>query len=334
MLLLALLAVRICAYSASTASVGWPKAQRWVSWWFMPYNGSAYISKAAAGNVVQCVKEHQRAFDSVIIFCGHKLELNGSISVDNNLLAFCEEALVGPLRELGVVIEFVIGEGTGRNITAMRRAFASPTREQNIALLKEATMLQSVSGWSFDWEPPGSSPTYADRLAFADFVGELRFAVSPLGARVSVDMFGPSDAMIGGYSSMAPNVEMLYDMETYDARGNFSWWLEQYEKFVNSSGTDKYNDTQFFPISKASPGFDIYEAEAQAILKPRIERLIDDSIPELFIFQIWVGFDGIVAIPDFWWQHVEAYKRGVYESEATSPMSHYYTNFSSFDPDN
>ena len=47
-------------------------------------------------------------------------------------------------------------------------------------------------------------------------------------------------------------------METYDAKGNWTGWLTQYNKFVNSSGVDIYNDTQRFPVAKASPGFDVY----------------------------------------------------------------------------
>ena len=119
--------------------------------------------------------------------------------------------------------------------------------------------------------------------------------------------------MIGGYSSMASNVDMLYNMETYDARGNLTYWNEQYAKFVNSTARDKYNDSQWFPIAKASPGFSVYESHELTLLRPRIERLIRDKIPELFIFQIWVSdTDGTVQIPESWWPHVSAYKRGGY----------------------
>ena len=181
-----ILALACCVVAASEPS-GWPKADRWVSWWFMPYNGSVPIGRSAARKVVSCVRDRCDVFDSLIVFCGHRLELNGSLSVDESLLSFCEESLVGPLRRLGVVIEFVVGEGTGRNITAFRRAFQGEPMRRNIALLKAHTSRYNVSGWSFDWEPPGPTPTHADRLAFARMVGALRTEVSPLGARVTVE---------------------------------------------------------------------------------------------------------------------------------------------------
>jgi hypothetical protein len=42
----------------------------------------------------------------------------------------------------------------------------------------------------------------------------------------------------------------------------------------------------------AAPFIDRYESEALALLKPRVERLLRDKIPELFIFQFWLGAAG------------------------------------------
>ena len=101
---------------------------------------------------------------------------------------------------------------------------------------------------------------------------------------------------------------MLYDMETYDARGNLSGWNAQYAKFVNSSLTDAYGDAQRFPIAQAGVGFDVYEPEASALLGPRVARLVADGVPELFVFQFWLQPDGTVMIPPFWWEGLAAYK--------------------------
>ena len=86
-----------------------------------------------------------------------------------------------------------------------------------------------------------------------------------------------------------------------------TWWTQQYRKFVNNSSVDKYNDTQKFPVAKASPGFDVYEAEDRALLRPRVELLLEDGVPELFMFQVWIDAEGEVAIPGFWWEHLAAF---------------------------
>ena len=155
-------------------AASWPKADRWISWWFMPYvqNVSGVQSQA----LVATVREHRDAFDSLIVYCGHNLGTDGSLTVDQPLLDFCNATLLGPLHELGVVVELVVGGGRS-NASDMRRGFG--LARDYAARLVEDTQRYGVQGWSFDWEPAGPT-TYPDRLSYASFLGQLRAGLARL----------------------------------------------------------------------------------------------------------------------------------------------------------
>ena len=95
------LCLLLAALLIPAEAASWPKADRWISWWFMPYvqNVSAVQSQA----LVSTVREHRDAFDSLIVYCGHNLGTDGSLTVDQPLLDFCNATLLGPLRELGAL---------------------------------------------------------------------------------------------------------------------------------------------------------------------------------------------------------------------------------------
>ena len=155
----------------------------------------------------------------------------------------------------------------------------------SIAAMVALATTHELRGISWDVEPANS--TKADALAYAAYLGKLRQALAPLGARLTTynNMYDP---VISDFDDIQHNVDRLLDGDTYNYRTktghtaaqNYSGWLAHYHGTVVNANIsrDKAGVSMLASTERGDWNCD------PATMKQRLAQLKADNVPELAIF--------------------------------------------------
>ena len=277
------------------ALAGAPLGSRSVSFWYYPgaYGGSDINATLAM------LAEHKGVTTSVMLGCGHNIDAQaGTIAPDPMQAALCAETAAG-LLALDIKVELVLhGKGIVNDRTWFKNATANA--QELVALGKP----YKASGWNLDLEPPKDS-TAADAQLYAAFCKVAQPILNAGSMRLTLAV-ATWDPMIKNNSLLAPVVDRLLDMETYNA-DSMAGWLNgdgfggYYNKLVNPS----------VPRDKVGPGLGCWPAKCgnhscwtttAASGAERMTRMIADNVPEVALFRIiQVPKRPDLQWPEDWW---------------------------------
>eukprot|EP00239_Pterosperma_sp_CCMP1384_P007260 CAMPEP_0197851996 /NCGR_PEP_ID=MMETSP1438-20131217/19417_1 /TAXON_ID=1461541 /ORGANISM="Pterosperma sp., Strain CCMP1384" /LENGTH=310 /DNA_ID=CAMNT_0043465825 /DNA_START=367 /DNA_END=1299 /DNA_ORIENTATION=+ len=285
---------------------------RRVTWWYAPTN---YMANDAAA-VLAKLKQHRNAVTNVVLNCGYYVSTGGVVSFNEKFKGVCDEgnhdgngnSVIANLTKEGIDVEIAIDAGSCA-ISLYHELFAN--NETLGALLEIKKALGPISGISFDLEPqPTSAP--ADALLYAKFLSGLKPHLNAAGMRLTVWVAAWSP-MLKNYAALAPAVDKLFDMETYNANSMKGWlngdvYGGYYLPFVKGAG------------SAAAPAMGIWTwakcgktpcwSTTSASGAPRMGQLVKDGVNEVALFQITQEKGAIFAPADWWWPLLSNYLAG------------------------
>jgi hypothetical protein len=265
--------------------------------------------------MIKQLEAHPGVVTSVMLQCNVVAAANGSII--GSLGPLCEQ-VIPELRSLNVLPEIWLGSEAGdaasfhllwnNNVTAVEQ-------------LTEMAVQYNISGWNIDLEPNSDpSTTTADAQAYAAWLTALKASLHPHGVRLTVDVATWS-TMIADFSVLAPSVDRLMNMETYNA-DSLSQWMRYYQSIVNDQidrnvvgiGLGCWVDSSTNGTWSVTP-----ESAAQ-----RIAQIKLDNVPEIDMFRLlpitgppsspWALRDTLAGgnppqwPEEFWWDALVAYK--------------------------
>jgi hypothetical protein len=270
----------------------------WVSFWYYPpaYGGSDINA------TIDLLKKHEGVTTSVMLGCDHGVSADGGVVMPSqSSLGLCTTTIAG-LKSAKVKPELVMG---GSNITQLRQFFASA--EANIDALVKAGKSLGATGWNLDIEPTTS--VAADATLYANFLSAAKPKLNAAGMRLTIATATWSP-MLADTSLLAPHVDRVLNMETYNA-DSMSGWLNgdavggYYSKFVAPPTAH----------SKLGPGLGCWPAKCgpkasphpcwsttAASGPPRMARIESDGLPEVALFRIiQVPNRPDLQWPEEWW---------------------------------
>lgn len=217
-------AAALPAAAAAAASA----SDRVVSYWYSVDNSYPAM--------LDMVSAHRTAFGTIIIDCGFQLDSAGNIPTASNATMQCNATIAG-LAKLGVRTEVAVGL-LQNSIDVFRAFSANPTRAAQQASALCAAL--SVAGISLDFEPqtPSGSPAGSplDTPQFGKALAAVKQALNaltPTSARLTVCVADWSP-VLKQYAELAPTVDRLLDMETYNDE-SWSTWYGYYKNMVNGN---------------------------------------------------------------------------------------------------
>eukprot|EP00656_Telonema_subtile_P039633 TRINITY_DN44721_c0_g1_i1.p1 TRINITY_DN44721_c0_g1~~TRINITY_DN44721_c0_g1_i1.p1 ORF type:complete len:245 (+),score=47.46 TRINITY_DN44721_c0_g1_i1:177-911(+) len=199
--------------------------KRSVSFWYSPSAGDL-------NQTISVLTRNKDAVTSMMLYCGHSVSNEGKLVGTVSPLCVGPGGIVPALVELGIGVEFVVNDGS-TNATAHKIFMADPTSIPSLLAIGQAN---KISGWNLDLEPQSVPGTAADAVVYAAFCQKLRAALNPAGIRLTIDVAQWS-VMLAQFSVLAPSVDRLMNMETYNA-DSLNGWLQgdnyggDYTKFV------------------------------------------------------------------------------------------------------
>ena len=243
---------------------------------------------------------------SVFLYCGHTINATGELSAPPyihipeggtasslKINMGCVEMASG-LRSMGIGSEPVIGG----SLPALRAMIASPQR--SIDAISELVRTEQLAGVSWDVEPANS--TTEDANKFAAYLGSLRGALAPLGARVTVYSNAFSQ-IIENISLLSTSSDRVLAGETYNgglnsqASAGMSGWLENYGKLLAPG----VNRDHVAPAMLASTLRGTWNCLNSSI-EQRYRRIVADDLREIAIYTFdptsWVTPDGSRSFTD------------------------------------
>lgn len=257
------------------------ESSKWVSFWFG--------ADGTYPQVIDAVAAHKNAITSVIVDCGMYVDINTTLVVPSN--PNCKPAVEG-LTNLGVKAELAVGL-VGNNISAMRNAFQRGSKffsKQLLAVVDE----YNIQGINFDWEPQGTDAgDLADATAYASFLSDIKNDLSGK-ARLTICVADWSP-VLSQYGLLAPAVDRLLDMETYNDK-DYVTWRGYYKNIVKDSVPKNKVGIGMYPFAlngswAATPGS----------VTMRMSDITEDGVAEVFVFRFL--FQGAVVWPfPMWWQ--------------------------------
>jgi hypothetical protein len=294
----ALLAALSALVLSSAAAAEGTKKQGWVSFWYYPPAYGGEDINATIG----LLRAHPGVVTSVMLGCNHQVTPTGGIAAPaQRSLALCTETIAG-LRTASVKPELVLG---GSDVAQLRLFFSNASA--NIDALVAMGQQLGATGWNLDLEPTTS--VSADAALYARFLTLARPKLNAAGMRLTVATATWSP-MLSNTSCLAPAVDRILNMETYNA-DSMQGWLKgdsvggYYERFVAP------------PIdhSKLGPGLGCWPAKCgpknsshlcwsttAASGPPRMAKIVADSLPEVALFRIvQVPNRPDLQWPEKWW---------------------------------
>jgi hypothetical protein len=138
------------------------------------------------------------------------------------------------------------------NVSDYRKFFANGT--QNIDAMVAIGKKWGIKGWSMDLEPQVGSPasTKADAALYAKWLSQAKIAFNKEGMRLTVAV-AQWATMLNDYKLLAPSVDRILDMETYNA-DSYKGWLNG----DNFGGY--YNKLLTAGATKVAPGMGCWNA--------------------------------------------------------------------------
>eukprot|EP01065_Artemidia_motanka_P030424 TRINITY_DN36444_c0_g1_i1.p1 TRINITY_DN36444_c0_g1~~TRINITY_DN36444_c0_g1_i1.p1 ORF type:complete len:325 (+),score=125.91 TRINITY_DN36444_c0_g1_i1:65-976(+) len=286
-------------------------ADRAVSFWYAP-------SKNDMNDTLMVLSKNRAAVTSVMLTCGHQVDNTGALVGTTSPL--CDDGagggMIPALKAIGIKPELWLEDGS-TNATAHKIWFANATAQA--AALTAIGKKHGVYGWNLDLEPQKVPGTAADGKLYAAACTTLKAALNKEGMRLTVDVAQWS-AMLNDFSVLAPAVDRLMNMETYNANSMWGWTHGDlyggfYDKFVNSK----------VPIEKCAPGIGSWPTAkcgsspcwttTAASVAPRMQQMIKDGVPEISLFRLYGpqgnSTPGDQRWPeDFWWAPLHQYMSG------------------------
>ena len=159
--------------------------------------------------------------------CGHTCK-SDRITLDSNATpALClnaapgRDSLFGGLTAMGVKPELVLDSGNS-NISDYRLFWANANA--NVADMVTIGKRFGAAGWNLDLEPQVGNPssTVADAVLYAAFLAQAKTALNAAGMRLTIAVAQWS-TMASQYKTLAPSVDRLLNMETYNANSMAGW---------------------------------------------------------------------------------------------------------------
>ena len=265
--------------------------ERWVSFWYAP-------TSADLNSTIGVLRRHKDAVTSVMLYCGHSVDNTGQFVGEAPEICVGKNGIVPALRELGIGVEFVVNDGS-TNATAHKAFMANAT---NVGTLTSIAKKYNLTGWNLDLEPQKVPGTADDAKVYASFCKTLRASLNNVGTRLTIDVAQWSP-MLNQFETLAPTVDRLMNMETYNADSLFTWlhggrYGGDYENFVNNNIPRSVNGVGLGCWYSATCGNHTCWSTRQESVAPRIDQMIKDGVPEAAMFRL----AGDQRYPeDFWW---------------------------------
>lgn len=289
-------AVAAALQLAFSDAISWPSPA--ISWWYAADNNwpqvismiSPFVGNATTPTLVTSVQS----------YCGYEVCDDGSVC--GGLSSACA-AFFPAAAALGVRNELNLDSGNC-SIAAYRTLWADTTASPGVLLA--AALAANATGWNIDLEPQADNckgnptGTAADAVAFAAWLTAVRDVLTPHGIRLTVDVADWSP-VLSAFSTLAPAVDRLQDMETYNGDSEAEW-LTYYAPLRAVQ-----------PRSVAGVGLGCWEDgkgawwETPAGAAAKISRAIADGMPELALFRLDPDTGGAAWPPAFWWSALQAF---------------------------
>eukprot|EP00041_Stephanoeca_diplocostata_P025672 m.677550 g.677550 ORF g.677550 m.677550 type:complete len:641 (-) comp22798_c1_seq1:986-2908(-) len=281
---------------------------RSVSFWYAP----------AANDVNQTIAvltAHAKVVTSVMLYCGHSVDVNGRII--GSVMPLCSDILLPKLKALGIGAEFVLNDGS-TNVTAHKLMMANVTAVS--AELAAIGKQHGIYGWNLDLEPQSVPGTAADAPIYAAFCAKLKAVLNAGNMRLTIDVATWSP-MLRQFALLAPSVDRMMDMETYNANSMMGWvngdlFGGYYKEFVNDNVPRSANGIGLgsWPTATCG-GTHLCWSTTAASGQPRMERIAADNVPEVALFRLY-GDQNAATPPDqrwpedWWWPLLTSYMSG------------------------
>ena len=221
---LALLAV-LCFSGA--VSISWPEPA--IAWW--------YPVSPQWPKLIEEVAQHTNVVTSIMLYCGAQVTNEGTITdvVADECIDQDGKGTLPALWSLGIRTELTLGSGNC-SIDSYRILWADTVH--SIAVLVNMAKAANVSGFNIDLEPQsencqGTGTGHPDDAPlFASWLSVLHQELNSIGVRLTVDVATWSP-VLRQYSVLAPVVDRMMDMDTYNAK-SFKGWMKFYNDIVNT----------------------------------------------------------------------------------------------------
>lgn len=231
---------------------------------------------------------------SIQSYCGYEVCDDGTVcgALSSACAAFFPAAAA-----LGVRNELNLNSGNC-SISVYRTLWADVTNSPHVLL--EAALAANASGWNIDLEPQADncqgSPTgdKDDAVQFAQWLSAVNASLAPHGIRLTVDVANWSP-VLREFSTLAPSVDRLQDMETYNGDSEAEW-LTYYAPLQAVQ-----------PRAAAGVGLGCWVDgkgawwETPAGAAAKIAHAIADGMPELALFRLDPSTGGAPWPPAYWW---------------------------------
>ena len=267
-----------CAHLVSGSSLPWPSSA--ISWWYSPESNWQMM--------LEEIRPHLHLVTSVMVYCGPEITDEGTIYPYMSPLCYSDGLGVLPaLSALGVRPEIWLGFGNC-SIDGYRLLWAD--HEYSVQTLVSLAVQYNISGWNIDIEPAsdncrgGPTGTPEDSIAYAGWLLALRAALHKVGVRLTVDVDNWSP-VTSQFAALAPSVDRLFDMRTYNADSMDQWMEDYYEPYINGTGLRNATGVGLgcYVVESTNGTWSVTPASATE----RIDQIIEDNIPEIAMFNLW-----------------------------------------------
>jgi hypothetical protein len=195
-------------------NIAWPIPA--IGWWYVPDENWPLM--------MEQISSHPSVVTSIMMQTGVYVALNGTIMGDVNEYA---QILSKQLPFHGVRAEFWL---TSQNYSIDSYRLLWADNVTSIARLVDLAIAYNISGWNIDLETDQS--TDSDAVAYAAWLATLKSALHHIGVRLTIDV-SPWTPMMGDFSVLAPSVDRMMHMETYNG-DSLAQWLGYYNGFISS----------------------------------------------------------------------------------------------------
>ena len=295
------LALCVSVLVRPSAAIDWPEHA--VAWWYVPDNNWPQL--------IEQVAAHRDVVTSVMVGCGPQVSDSGNVTTAIDPNCFDPETGNGTLPALAAIgVRPEIWFGAGNCSIDSYRLMWSDT-VNSVQTLVDLAQNLNISGWNMDFEPQSDNcqgvPTgdAADAVLYAKWLAALRAALNPIGVRVTADVAMWSPA-INQFAVLAPSVDRLFDMDTYNA-DSLAQWLSAYDHLVNPQ----------VPLGVAGVGLgcwvdggnnNTWSVTAESATE-RIAQIKKDNVPEIGMFRLLPQtYEIPPAWPEsFWWDALASF---------------------------
>lgn len=301
-------AVPLLLILLASATATYTPPKRAVSFWYAP-------SASDVNSTLQVLRQHNDTVTSVMLYCGQGVDNRGQLT--GSISSLCTDVILPELKQLNIGAEFVVSDGS-TNVTAHKLWFANASAV--IEELMRVGEAHGIYGYNLDLEPQKVPGTAGDALVYAGFCAKLRSALNAKGRRLTIDVAQWSP-MLSQFKELAAGVDMLMNMETYNANSMTGWikgdaYGGYYDAYVINSGVPRPRagvGLGSWPSAKC--GNKTCWTTAAASVSPRLQRMADDGVPEAALFRLYGDQTGKTPGNErwpetFWWAPLKAYLGG------------------------